>query len=141
MWQGFRYLTVLAVLCVFAVPVVSAGELSADYLYGRWSVNDKVCNASSSEFITFNSDGTFNGVRDGKTEITGFWNLRGDVVELDLLSSLASFQDLNDNLGKYKGLYSYAEGQMLIFNAKKNGFEAFSVFGDMVKRATAVKCP
>ncbi len=141
MLRELKYVTILVVLSLFLVPMASAADLSADYLQGRWAIHDNVCNSSSSEFITFDNDGTFRGTRNGKTEIVGFWKLDGDIIELDMLSSLSSFQDLNSSLVRYKGIHSYSAGQMLIFNAKKKSFEAFGVVGEEVKRTVAARCP
>ncbi len=139
--RGFKYVTILVVLGLFLVPMASAADLSADYFYGRWVMNEKSCSSSTSEFIKFNKNGTFEETRNGVAEVVGFWKLNGDNMKLNMLSSAASFQDLDKSLSKFAGVYNHSEGQMLIFNAKKKDFEAYGVVGNEIKRATAVKCP
>jgi hypothetical protein len=41
----FKYATILVVLSVFLVPQALAADLSADYLHGRWVIDDQDCSA------------------------------------------------------------------------------------------------
>jgi hypothetical protein len=141
MMRAFNYATILMVLCVFLVSGANGTELSVDYLSGSWVINAEDCSSSTSEIIEFNKNGTFEGARNGKAEIVGFWGLNEDNIELHMVTSPASFVDLNKDLANYVGIYSYFQGQMLIFNAKEKSFEAYGVIGKEIKRASAVKCP
>jgi hypothetical protein len=141
MMRAFNYATILMVLCVFLVSGANAADLSVDYLSGRWVINAEDCSSPTSEIIEFNKNGTFEGARNGKTEIVGFWVLNEDNIELHMVTSPVSFVDLNEDLANYVGIYSYFQGQMLIFNAKEKSFEAYGVIGKEIKRASAVKCP
>jgi hypothetical protein len=141
MMRAFNYATILMVLCVFLVSGANAADLSVDYLSGRWVIDAEDCSSQSSEIIEFNKNGTFAGSRTGKAEIIGFWVLKDDSVELHMVTSPASFQDLNEDLAHFDGIYSYFEGRMLIFNIQEKSYEAYGVVGKEIKRASAVRCP
>jgi hypothetical protein len=140
MMRAFNYATILMVLCVFLVSGANATDLSVDYLSGRWVIDAQDCSSPTSEIIEFNKNGTFTGTRNGKTEIVGFWVLNEDNIELHMVTSPASFIDLNKDLANFVGIYSYFEGRMLIFNLQEKSFEAYGVVGKEIKRASAVKC-
>ena len=141
MMRAFNYATILMVLCVFLVSGAHATDLSVDYLSGRWVIDAEDCSSPTSEFVEFNKNGTFVGNRNGTTEIVGFWVLKEDNVELHMVSSPASFHDLNKALAHFDGIYSYFKGRMLIFNLQEKSFEAYGVIGKEIKRASAVRCP
>jgi hypothetical protein len=140
MMRVFNYATILMVLCVFLVSGANAADLSVDYLSGRWVINAEDCSSPTSEIIEFNKNGTFEGARNGKAEIVGFWGLNEDNIELHMVTSPASFIDLNKDLANFVGIYSYFKGRMLIFNLQEKSFEAYGVVGKEIKRASAVKC-
>ena len=141
MMRGFKYVTILVVLGLFLVPMASAADLSADYFHGRWVINEKNCSSTTAEFFVFNKNGTFEETRNGVAEVVGFWEVKDDNLKLNMVSSVASFQDLDKSLSKFEGVYNHSEGQMLIFNAKQKSFEAYGVIGSAIERATAVRCP
>ena len=141
MMRTFRYVTILVVLGVFLVPWANAADLSADYLYGRWVIDEQNCSSADSEYIKFNKNGTFEGTRTGQAEIVGFWGLKEGIVELHMVTSPAYFKDLHKDLAGFEGIYSYFRGRMIIFNTQKKSFEAFGIIGDEIKRASAVRCP
>jgi hypothetical protein len=141
MMRVFNYATVLMVLSVFLVSGANGTDLSADYLSGRWAIDAEDCSSPTSEVIEFNQNGTFVGARNGIAEIVGFWVLNEDKIALHMVTSPASFQDLNKDLAHFDGIYSYFEGRMLIFNNQEKSFEAYGVIGKEIKRASAVRCP
>jgi hypothetical protein len=141
MVRAFNYATIFVVLSVFLVPWASAADLSADYLYGRWVIDDQNCSSPDSEYMEFNKNGTFGGTRTGKAEIVGFWGLKGGIIDLHMVTSPAFFDDLNKDLTGFGGIYSYFQGRMVIFNTQNKSFEAFGVIGDQIKRSSAVRCP
>jgi hypothetical protein len=141
MMRVFNYATILVVLSVLLVPWANAADLSADYLYGRWVIDDQSCNSPDSEYIEFNKNGTFEGTRTGKTEIVGFWGLKEGILDLHMVTSPAFFDDLHKDLSGFEDIYSYFQGRMVIFTTQDNSFETFGVIGDEIKRAAAVRCP
>jgi len=141
MMRALKYTTILAVLSVFLVPCIHAGDLSAAYLYGRWVIDDPNCSSPDSEYIEFNKNGTFEGTRTGQAEIVGFWGLKEGILDLHMVTSPAFFDDLHKELAGFKGIYSYFQGRMIIFNTQDKSFEAFGVIGDEIKRTAAVRCP
>jgi hypothetical protein len=52
--RAFNYATIFVLLSAFLVPLVNAADLSADYLYGRWVIDDQNCSSPNSEYIEFN---------------------------------------------------------------------------------------
>jgi hypothetical protein len=141
MIRAFSYATILVVLSVLLVPLANAADLSADYLDGRWVIDDQDCSSPDSEYMEFNKNGTFEGTRTGKAEIVGFWGLKEGVLELHMVTSPGFFDDLNKDLAGFEGIYGYFQGRMVIFNTQKKAFEAFGVIGDEIKRTSAVRCP
>ena len=140
MKRAFNYVTIFVVLSVFLVPWANAADLSAEYLHGRWAIDDQDCSSPDSEYMEFNKNGTFEGTRTGKAEIVGFWGLKAGILDLHMVTSPAFFDDLQKELAGFGGLYSYFQGRMVIFNTQSKSFEAFGVIGDEIKRTTAVKC-
>jgi hypothetical protein len=141
MMRVFKYATILVVLSVFLVPQALAADLSADYLYGRWVIDEQNCSSPDSEYMEFNKNGTFEGTRTGQAEIVGFWGLKEGILDLHMVTSPAFFDDLHKDLAGFEGIYSYFQGQMVIFNTQNKNFEAFGVIGDEIKRTSAVRCP
>ena len=141
MMRVFKYATILVVLSVFLVPQALAADLSADYLHGRWVIDDQDCSSPDSEYMEFNKNGTFEGTRTGQAEIVGFWRLKEGILNLHMITSPSFFDDLHKELAGFEGIYSYFQGRMVIFNTQNKSFEAFGVIGDEIKRASAVRCP
>ena len=137
----FKYAIILVVLSAFLVPWAKAADLSADYLHGRWVIDEKNCSSPDPEYIEFNKNGTFAGTRTGKAEIVGFWGLKEGILDLHMVTSPAFFDDLHKDLARFEGIYNYFQGRMVIFNTQIKSFEAFGVIGDEIKRASAVRCP
>ena len=140
MMRALTCVTIVAVLAVFLVPWAGAGELSQDYLAGRWVIDSQSCNSMESEYIEFRKDGTYVSGRGGKSEIVGFWNLEDDILKLHMLTSPAFFDDIHGALADFENKYQYLPARMVIFNAKKDSLEAIGLLGDVIKRAKAVRC-
>jgi hypothetical protein len=102
MMRAFNYATILVVLSVFLVPWASADDLTADYLYGRWVINDQDCSSPDSEYMEFNKNSTFEGMRTGQAEIVGFWRLKKGILDLHMVTSPAFFDDLQSSIPKPK---------------------------------------
>jgi hypothetical protein len=141
MIRAYNYATILVVLSVFLVPWANAADLSADYLYGRWVIDEQNCSSPDAEYIEFNKNGTFEGTRTGKAEIVGFWGLKEGILNLHMVTSPAFFDDIHKDLAGFEGLYNYFQGRMVIFSTQDKSFETFGVIGDEMKRASAVRCP
>ena len=141
MIRTFNYATILMVLSVFLVPWTNAAGLSADYLDGRWVIDEQNCSSPDAEYMEFNKNGTFEVTRTGNAEIVGFWGLKEGILDLHMVTSPAFFDDLNKELAGFEGIYSYFQGRMVIFNTQSKSFEAFGVIGDEIKRSAAVRCP
>ena len=140
MIRALKYTTLFVFLCMFLVPCVHAGELSAEYLYGRWVIDAQDCSSPDSEYIEFHKNGTFQSTRTGETEVVGFWVFNRDILELHMLTSPAFFDDIHKALAAFGSLYDYFQAKVVIFNNKENSFEAIGLLGNEVKRATAVRC-
>jgi len=139
--RALKYATIFVVLSVFLVPWVHAEEdMSAEYLYGLWVIDDEKCGSPNSETIEFRTNGTFECTRSGKAEISGFWELDEDTLDLHMVTSPAFFHDIHRLLKGFKGRYNYYQVRMVIFNIEQNGFEAFGVLGNEIKRTNAVRC-
>ena len=128
-------------LVFFCATAGHAADLSAEYLYGRWVIDEQNCTSPDSEFIEFNRNGTFEGTRTAKAEIVGFWGLEEGILNLHMVTSPAFFVDIHKELDRFDGIYSYFQGRMVIFNTQNKSFEAFGVIGDEIRRTSAVRCP
>lgn len=141
MIRAFNYATILVALSVLSVPWVIAADLSPEFLNGRWVVGDQNCSSTNSEYIEFNTNGTFEGTRIGKAETVGFWSLKDGIIWLHMVTSPAFYGDINNELAGFEGIYSYFNAKMIIFNVKDKSFEAFGTIGDEIQRTSAVRCP
>lgn len=141
MIRACNYATIFVVLGVFLVPLTNAADLSEDYLYGRWVLDEQNCGSPDAEYIEFKKNGTFEGTRTGLAEFVGFWGLEEGILDLHMVTSPAFFDDLHEELAKFEGIYRYFKGRMVVFNTQDKSFEAFGVIGDEIKRAAAVRCP
>jgi hypothetical protein len=91
MMRTFNFVTTLVVLSVFLVPWANAADLSADYIHGRWVIDEQNCSSPDSEYMEFNKNGTFEGMRTGQAEIVGFWQLKKGILDLHMVTSPAFF--------------------------------------------------
>jgi hypothetical protein len=121
MIRAFKYATILVILSVFLVPRANAADLSADYLYGRWVIDDQNCSSPDSEYIEFSKNGTFEETRTGQAEIVGFCRLKEGILNLHMVTSPSYFDDLHKVLAKFEGVYGYFQGRMVLFNTQKKG--------------------
>lgn len=128
-------------LVVICATAGQAADLSAEYLYGRWVIDEQSCSLPDAEFIEFNRNGTFEGARTAKAEFVGFWGLEEGILNLHMVTSPAFFVDIHEDLDRFDGIYSYFQGRMVIFNTQNKSFEAFGVIGDEIRRTSAVRCP
>ena len=140
MIRAFNCVAIFVVLGVFLAPWANAGDLSAEYLYGHWVIDDQNCSSPDSEYFEFRKNGTFESTRTGKAEIVGFWGFNEDILELHMVTSLAFFDDIHKSMTGFEGRYHYFQGKMIIFNTEPSSFEAFGVIGDVIDRTTAVRC-
>ena len=49
--------------------------------------------------------------------------MKGGILELHMVTSAGFYDDIHADLSAYKGIYSYFQARMVIFNMKKQGFE------------------
>lgn len=140
MIRAIKFTTILVVLSLFMVPWANAGDLPEGYLYGRWVVDEQNCSSPDSEYFVFRENGTFESTRAGKAEIVGFWGFNEGILELDMVTSPAFFDDIHRALAGFEGEFNYYHIRMVIFNTSDKRFEAFGVLGNEVKRAIAVRC-
>lgn len=140
MIRGFRGAAMMVVLSFLWVPWAQAGDLSADYLRGRWVIDESSCNSPKSEYLEFRPNGTFESTRTGKAEIVGFWEIVDGIVILHMVTSPAFFDDLHKDMRDHEGAYHYFQASLIIFNAQDGGFEGAGVIGSEVKRMSATRC-
>jgi hypothetical protein len=140
MMKSVTSVTLVLLLIALAAPAAMAQDLAADYLLGRWAIDAQDCSSSDAEYMVFQTNGTFEISRRGITEVVGFWDLKGDYLNLHMVTSPAHFQDIHEQLKRFEGVYSYFHSKVILINAQKNGFQAAGVIGNELKKATAVKC-
>jgi hypothetical protein len=128
-------------LSVQPMPAAAEDEVAQDYLLGRWAVDAKDCSASASELVVFKPNGTFEVSRLGKTEVTGFWLLKGDMLTLHLVTTPAHYKDIYAELEAYDGIYQYYQARLVLVETEKTGFKAVGVLGDEIRKAVVKRCP
>jgi hypothetical protein len=127
-------------LCHCWIPSALAEEATSDHLLGRWVIDAKDCSSKESEYIIYKPDGTFEYSRSGATEIVGFWELKGDLLDMHMVSSPAYFQDIHKELKDLKGVYGYYHAKLVLFNVEKTSHQVVGVMGNEIKKGKAIKC-
>ena len=136
-----------ALACLIGLaPAAWSVELNKDYLAGTWAVGGgDACGAAAAEQTTFDPNGTFTTVRDGKATATGFWHLVQDNLDLQMVTSLAFFDDpttkLDDQLSDFAGQYNYFYAKALIFDVEQDKFRAVAAMGNTLRGANYQRCP
>ena len=93
-----------------------------------------------SEYFNFQNNGTFEAGRSGKAEAVGFWQINGDVLKLDFISSPGFFQDIHGDLKEWENLFDYFSVKVVSFNVEENRFEGVGVLGDQIQKGIALRC-
>ncbi len=136
-----------ALACMVGLaPAAWSVELTKDYLAGTWAVGGAgACNAAAAEHTTFDPNGTFTTLRDGKATATGFWHLIQDNLDLQMVTSLAFFDDpttsADDQLSDFAGQYNYFYAKALIFDVEQDKFRAVASMGNILRGANYQRCP
>ena len=134
--------TFLLILSICFPYGVNATDLTPAYLEGTWLIGDteQVCSDPDTEYAVFRKNGTFETGRGGKAEITGFWQISGDAVDLDMVTSPGFFQDVVKDAQVFQGQYYYFHGRMIIFDLTDKSFKAVGLLGDEYAKTIAVRC-
>ena len=143
--QAFGLLAALACMVGLA-PAAWSVELTKDYLAGTWAVGGAdACATATTEHVTFDPNGTFTTVRGGKATATGFWHLVQDNLDLEMVTSLAFFDDpttnVDDALSDYAGQYNYFYAKALIFDVEQDSFRTVAAMANMLRGANYRRCP
>ncbi len=140
----FRLFAVIFLLMVFnCFPFgANAAELTPAYLEGTWLVGDteKDCNDPDTEYMLFRKNGTFETGRGGKAEVTGFWQISADAVELDMVTSPGFFQDVIKEAQIFQGQYYYFHARMITSDLTDKSFKAIGLLGEEHNKTIAVRC-
>ena len=118
----------------------TAADMAPEYLHGNWVIGptEQICGAVDSEYFNFQNNGTFEAGRSGKAEAVGFWQINGDVLKLDFISSPGFFQDIHGDLKEWENLFDYFSVKVVSFNVEENRFEGVGVLGDQIQKGIAV---
>jgi len=121
---------------------VNAADLTPANLAGTWlvGVTAQDCKDSDTEYMVFRKNGTFETGRGGKAEITGFWQINGDAVDLVLVTSPAFFQDVIKEARVFQGQYYYFDARMVIFDLTDKSFKAVGLLEAEYNKTIAVRC-
>ena len=88
------FLSVVSFLIVFGHSLQAWSlELSNEYLLGKWVIQGTDCSDPGSEFVIFRDSGAVEGVRAGKLEAAGFWEINDEIVVFHVTASPAFFHD------------------------------------------------
>jgi hypothetical protein len=138
-----KLFTVIMLLVAICFPfVVNAADLTPAFLAGTWLLGDTAqdCKDPDTEYMVFRKNGTFETGRGGKAEITGFWQISGDAVDLELVTSPGFFQDVMKEAQVFQGQYYYFHGRMITFDLTDKSFKAVGLLGDEYAKTIAVRC-
>lgn len=134
---------VTALICVLAVGAVGAemikpDVIAPDYLVGRWSLEGKgSCGAQNAENVEFMANEVFHLDRGKRVDAVGFWQVKGNRVELHLVTSPHRISGAHP---EYEGVFDYADLPIYVFGAEKDTFEAVVADGDEVHKRIAYRC-
>ena len=137
-----RYVAFLAVP-TFTVALASAAFAQDPTdeipLEGTWAIGDaQACDDSTSERLTFDTNGTFTAEQGGEPTATGFWQLADDKLDLHMVSSPAFF---DDQLQPSTGGYAYYYAQALLFDVEDGAFRMVAHMGGQLRGANLGRCP
>jgi hypothetical protein len=134
--------TFLLILSICFPYGADAADLTPAYLEGTWLIGDteQDCSDPDTEYAVFRKNGTFETGRGGKAEITGFWQISGDAVDLDMVTSPGFFQDVVKDAQVFQGQYYYFHGRMITFDLTDKSFKAVGLLGDEYAKTIAVRC-
>jgi hypothetical protein len=119
-----------------------AADLTPAYLEGNWLLgdNEQNCNDPDAEYLVIRKNGTFETGRGGRAEITGFWQIIGDAVELDMVTSPGYFKDIIQEAGALQDQYFYVKARMIIFDLTDKSFKAIGLLGEEYRKTNAMRC-
>ena len=134
--------TFLVVLLTFFISGANAADMVPEYLVGNWVIGttEQKCGDSDSEYFMFHENGTFKAGRSNRPEAVGFWQIDGDMVNLDFISSGGFFQDIRAELKEYANEFDYFKVKLIPFNVEENRFEAVGLLGEQINKGIAVRC-
>jgi len=117
-----------------------AAALDTGYLTGKWEINTQgSCGGKDAEHLIINANSTFEYGRRGKAEAVGFWRIEDDVVDFEMLSSPASFQDIVAELKEISWHEIYSM-QVMPIDIQQDRFIAVASIGDLLERITLQRC-
>jgi hypothetical protein len=137
-----RDIAFLTILIIGLSSAANAMDMDTDYLVGNWAIGttEQKCTDVESENFVFRKNGTFETSRSNKAEAVGFWQMAGDMVRLDFISSGGFFQDIQTQLKALENQFSYFQVKLVPFNVEENRFEAVGILGDQVNKGIAIRC-
>jgi len=130
----------LSVAMTGLLSSVAVAALDPGYLTGRWEINAQGnCSAENAEQLVIHGDGGFEYNRRGKADAVGFWRIEGDVLVFDMMTSPASFQDIQAELQEFVQYQVYSMQAMPI-DMQQDQFSAVVSLGDQLQRFSLRRC-
>jgi hypothetical protein len=126
-------------ICVF--PEAHAADMVPEYLHGNWVIGttEQKCGDSDTEYFIFRQNGTFEAGRSNKAEAVGFWEIDGNILNLDFISSPRFFQDIRAEIKNFGDMLEF-KVKLVPFNVEKDRFEAVGVLGEQLNKGIAIRC-
>jgi hypothetical protein len=141
--KSILFATAFLLILTLSFPFgIYAADLTPAYLEGSWLVGDTEpdCNDSDAEYLVIRKNGTFETGRGGRAEITGFWKIVGDAVELEMVTSPGYFQDIIKEASTLQDQYFYVKARMIIFDLTDKSFMAIGLLGEDYHKTIALRC-
>jgi hypothetical protein len=135
-------ITFLLIL-TFTFPFgIYAADLTPAYLEGNWLLGDTAqnCNDPDAEYLLIRKNGTFETGRGGRAEMTGFWRIVGEAVELNLVTTPAFFQDIVKEASTLEDQFFYLKALVIPYDITDKGFKAIGLLGEQYRKTVAVRC-
>ncbi len=117
-----------------------SAEVNSSYLIGTWVLHGDECSGGSTEKLTFRENGAVEAVRAGRLEAAGFWALKDDRIQLDVISPPAFFHEFHTDLSAMAGEYYSFRIRIVPFNVGTDGFEAVGVLGEQLEQTSFARC-
>lgn len=139
-----KILTMVAVVtAVIGIAFAAqAADLSMLYLKGHWSFDGpEKCGVADADYLKIQANGTFETGLRGEVKALGFWEVKGDLFNLHMITSPSFFWETDAALKAFEGQYHYFDVKFIVFNVEANRFETVGALGNEMRKATLDRCP
>jgi hypothetical protein len=138
------YLSIFSIITVLGFSFQAwALDLTEEYLLGKWVIDGADCSDPGSEFVIFRDSGAIEGIRAGKLEAAGFWEIDDDIFIIHVVASPEFFHDDRKeaaDLKAFEGEYYAFRIRVVPFNIEPDQFGAVGLLGEQINKSVFNRC-